>query len=328
MDQTGVHLVPSSSWTYEMQGSSDIAVVGAQDKRQITVCVAASLRGDLLPLQCIFQGKTIRALPTATPASIVARVDVTHSTNHWSTQETMQRWIIKVLLPHSERMIELYGLDADANMLLLLDCWAVHKSEEFRGWLKREHPRIHLVFVPANCTSKLQLADVALQRPFKSCITQSFNEWAAATIAEQIRTGEITGISSQLGMSALKPLVLQWCVDSWKGLRERKQLILHGWEQSCLNFFNINSEKRRLEAVELIALNKLDMRELPEGSEPAGDAEAESDEDDELDISTPRQFGKQSTRERKQPSMYGYFVDPTRIEIDSEPAAAAAASCR
>ena len=220
MDQTGVHLVSASSWTYEMVGSNDGAVVGAEDKRQITACVAASLRGDLLPLQLIFQGKTERSLPVSTYASAAARVDITHSNNHWSTQETMQRWIVRVLLPHTERMIELHSLDANAHILLLLDCWAVHKSAEFRGWLQQEHPRIHLVFVPANCTSKLQLADVALQRPFKSSITQSFNAWASATIAEQIKRGEVVGISAQLGMAALKPLVLQWCIESWKVLSQ------------------------------------------------------------------------------------------------------------
>ena len=324
MDQTGLNLVPASSWTYEMQGSSDVPVVGAEDKRQITVCVAASLRGDLLLLQCIFQGKTARSLPAATAASTAARVDLTCSSNHWSTQETMQRWVTKVLLPHAERMTELHQLDANPHMLLLLDCWAVHKSSEFRSWLNKEHPHIHLIFVPANCTSKLQLADVALQRPFKSSITQSCNEWAAATIAKQISQGELTGISAQLGMAALKPLVLQWCVDSWKGLRERKQLILDGWEQSCLKLFNFTSEKRRMDAVELVALNKLCMDEVPEGDESDGLAESDSD-DDELELSRPRQFGKQSTREKAPPKKLGYFVDPTRIEI--EPSTAAAACC-
>ena len=213
MDQTGVHLVSSSSWTYEMQGSSNIPVVGADDKRQITVCVAASLRGDLLPIQCIFQGKTTRSLPAPTPASIAARVDITQSSNHWSTQETMKRWVTNVLLPHSERMISLHQLDSDAHILLQLDCWSVHKSVTFRGWLEREHPRIHLVYVPANCTSKLQLADVALQRPFKSYITQSFNNWAAAAIAKQIHEEKVTGISSELGMANLKVFNLSF----WSG---------------------------------------------------------------------------------------------------------------
>jgi hypothetical protein len=237
----------------------------------------------------------------------------------------MQRWVTHVLLPHSERMISLHELDADANILLLLDAWAVHKSVEFRGWIATEHPRIHLVFVPANCTSRLQLADVALQRPFKSYITQSFSEWAAGIIAEQIAKGEIIGISSQLSMAILKPRVLQWCVDSWKGLRERKKLILDGWEQSCLSMFDINSEKRRREAVELIALKQLDAQELPEGTEPDGYESPDSEEDeDELDITKPRQFGKQSGRVRTQPKQFGYMLDPTHIEDDAQPSAAAA----
>ena len=62
MDQTGVHLVPAARWTYEEKNSSSIAVVGAEDKRQITACVASSLDGTLLPLQLIFQGKTPRSL--------------------------------------------------------------------------------------------------------------------------------------------------------------------------------------------------------------------------------------------------------------------------
>jgi hypothetical protein len=327
MDQTGVNLVSASSFTYEMVGSNDVAVVGAEDKRQITACVAASLRGDLLPLQLIFQGKTARSLPAATAASIAARVDITQSDNHWSTQQTMQGWITRVLLPHTERMIQLYELDADAHVLLLLDAWAVHRSAEFRVWLQREYPHIHLVYVPSNCTSKLQLADVALQRPFKSSITQSFCEWAAAAVAEQIRAGQVTGIAEQLGMKALKPLVLQWCIDSWSGLRERKQLILDGWEQSCCKLYNINSEQRRRDAVELIALKKLELDVLPDGSEPDGYAEDDDDEDVELDVSKPRTFGKQGERVRTQAKSFGYMVDPTRIELEQEfPAAAVAAA--
>jgi hypothetical protein len=311
-----------------MVGSSDVAVVGAEDKRQITACVAASLRGDLLPLQLIFQGKTDRCLPSTSAASIAARVDITHSDNHWSTQQTMQRWITRVLLPHSERIIEALSLDSDAHILLLLDAWAVHRSAEFRTWLQREHPRIHLVFVPANCTSKLQLADVALQRPFKHCIKQNFNDWAAAAIAAQIQCGEVIGIAEQLGMKTLKPLVLQWCIDSWRGLRERKQLILDGWEQSCTKLFNINSEHRRRDAVDMVALKMLELDVLPDGCEPDGYAEEEEEDDDEandeLDTSKPRVFGKQGTRQRTQTKVFGFMVDPTRIEIEPAPAAAAA----
>ena len=67
------------------------------------------------------------------------------------------------------------------------------------------------------------------------------------------------------------------------------------------------------------------MEALPEGTEPDGQAESESDQDDdELDTSKPRQFGKQTGRVRTQTKQFGYMLDPTHIEDDAEPAAAAA----
>ena len=94
-------------------------------------------------------------------------------------------------------------------------------------------------------------------------------------------------------------------------------MILDGWERSCLHLFNINSEQRRRDAVELVALKKLNIDVLPEGSEPDEDSEPGSeDESDDLDITKPRQFGKQSERARTQTKMFGYVIDSTRIEID------------
>lgn len=326
MDQTGVHLVPSASWTYEKVGSSSVAIVGADDKRQITACVAATLDGILLPLQLIFQGKTDRSLPRHSAASVAARIDLTHSDNHWSSQATMQRWVSAVLLIHTNRMIEAHQLDADAHVILVLDAWAVHKSEEFRSWISKEHPRIHLVFVPANCTSKLQVADVALQRPFKHGITQRFNEWAARTVAEQIREEKTAGLAALLTMSELKPLVLQWCSESWQDLRERRQVILDGWSKCCTSLYNVNSVLRREEAVHLVALKKLDTDVVPEETEPDGYIDSDSDTDDgndELDVTKPFTVGQRTGRKRTQAKPHGYMLDPTCIELDEDEAAAA-----
>lgn len=318
MDQTGVHLVPAADWTYEKIGSASVAIAGADDKRQITACVAASLRGDMLPLQLIFEGKTPRALPAHTAASLAARIDITHSPNHWSSQETMQRYITHVIMPHTTRMIELHGLDSDAHIVLLLDAWSVHKSKEFREWIAAQHPRIHLVYVPANCTSKLQLCDVALQRPFKHGITTRFNEWAAQVIAAQIDDKQIPNLNQKLTMGELKPLVLQWCCDSWNDLRERKQLILDGWERTVTGLYNVHSMQRRIEAVSAVALQQLVVNVAPEQDEPDGyvDSEPESDaEADELDLSKPVAAGKQSGRARFQTKPFGYQLDSSAIEI-------------
>ena len=61
--------------------------------------------------------------------------------------------------------------------------------------------------------------------------------------------------------------------------------------------------------MELVALNQLDLDVLPEGSEPDSCEELTSEEptseDDELDITKPRQFGRQSTRDRTQTKLFG-----------------------
>jgi hypothetical protein len=140
----------------------------------------------------------------------------------------------------------------------MLDAWAVHKSEEFRMYIRNQHPRIRLVFVPANCTSRLQVADVALQRPFKHGLTTRFNEWAAQEIRSKLVRGEATALASSLSMGILKPLVLQWCVTSWSDLRERRQLILDGWKKCCSSLFNVNDPAKRSEAVLAVAKKTLD----------------------------------------------------------------------
>ncbi len=61
---------------------------------------------------------------------------------------------------------------------------SVHISAEFRGFMKENFPHILLLFVPANCTSKLQVMDVVFQRPFKHAIHQLYNQFQATEIAK------------------------------------------------------------------------------------------------------------------------------------------------
>lgn len=62
-DQTGIKLVPCSSWTMEKQGEKRVEMVGVNDKRQITAVFCGTLLGDFLPIQLIYKGKTNRCHP-------------------------------------------------------------------------------------------------------------------------------------------------------------------------------------------------------------------------------------------------------------------------
>ena len=64
-DQTGIHLVPASSWTMDKRGSKQVEIKGVNDKRQITAVFCGSLTGDFLPIQVIYRikEKQIGAIP-------------------------------------------------------------------------------------------------------------------------------------------------------------------------------------------------------------------------------------------------------------------------
>jgi hypothetical protein len=256
-----------------------VKVIGADDKRQITVCIGSSLDGDLLPPQLIFQGKTTACHPPTTDTSLASHAHITHSDNHWSTQETMQQWVKEVLIPYADRRIFEHTLPYDSKIVLVLDVWAVHKSEEFRLFLRTYFPRIHLVFVPANCTSELQVADVILQRPFKHGVRLRFNKWAALILKEQIESGELVGLSPFLKMSSIKPLCLQWIMESWSRLAD----------------------------------------ETEDANEEESDTEEEDDDKDELDVMKERAYGtRKSERKRTAPIAFGFQINSQQIAMSED----------
>ena len=62
-DQTVINYVPVSNWTMAKQGSKKVKIAEVDDKWQISVVLAGSLTGELLPLQLVYQGKTKQCFP-------------------------------------------------------------------------------------------------------------------------------------------------------------------------------------------------------------------------------------------------------------------------
>ncbi len=72
-------------------------------------------------------------------------------------------------------MIKEHDLLADAKMILYLDSWSVHCSQEFWdwiNWIKTEHPEIVVLYIPTGCICLFQPCDVGLQRLFKHTVKQ------------------------------------------------------------------------------------------------------------------------------------------------------------
>ncbi len=195
--------------------------------------VSSVASGDLLPLQLIFQGKTT-VVVLKDPGAVAARAKgwhLTMSSNHWSNQQTMREFVDQVIMPwHAKQCEELGRASSSQHYIWNIDCWKVHISEEFRGWLKENHSLLHLVFVPANCISKLQVTDVVLERPFKHRFHTQFNLWQSQQVACQVFNGvQPDNIQLQLGIKELRCHLVGWLMGSWEELTGLKQMIRKGW---------------------------------------------------------------------------------------------------
>jgi hypothetical protein len=92
----------------------------------------------------------------------------------------------KILSPFRVSQIKVLELEEDQEMVWLIDYWSMHINKNFRAWMKRTHPKIHLLFIPANCTSIFQPTDVIFQQPFKHAFCQEFNKFTMEVITKQL----------------------------------------------------------------------------------------------------------------------------------------------
>ena len=78
--------------------------------------------------------------------------------------------------------------------------------------MKDNYLQVHVLYIPANCTSIYQPADFILQRPFKHVFRQDFNKFTMSMITNQIETN--SNIKVDFKMFTLKPLLCVWLFTS------------------------------------------------------------------------------------------------------------------
>lgn len=233
LDHTGVRLVPCGNYTYEECGRRDIKEVSIDDKRQVTVLLGSAADGCMLPPQVIYAGTTDGCLPPKqfTDPCTDLGWNFTFTANHWASMDTTKQALEQLLQNwYQQRCIQLGKEPGQQKMILLVDCWAVHCSREFRSWVARNFPWIILLFVPPNMTSVCQPADTGLQKPFKDGIKLGYNRWLAERYNNNPDERKVP-----LGMRAIKGPSLGWMLDSWLNLAAQPSMVLSAWAAAGLD---------------------------------------------------------------------------------------------
>lgn len=188
-NETGWKIAPNNLHTWAESGSDNIQVkCQDDDKKSLTVMATVSASGTRLPLFVISKGATERS--ERSQIGDIYPHFTSHSTASWMTTECFKEYL-SMLREQYKGGEELY---------LILDSFSVHKSaavQEFATGLN-----IHLMFIPAGMTDKLQPLDVRIFGVMKS-IARSYLVREMQELADQ-----------KIGM----PKAIQILVRSWEQL--------------------------------------------------------------------------------------------------------------
>ena len=226
-DQTGIKLVPSSSWTMAQQGSRRVEMSGVGDKRQITAIYCRTILGDFLPLQLIYQGKTPRCHPHY---KFPPEWSITHSPKHWSNEQTMLEYIDHIIVPYIERVRQ--ELDECKPALVIMDNFKGQVTEKVISVLELHD--IHTCLLPPNTTDVLQPMDISVNKPAKDFLRIKFQQWYSAQIVEQLEERGDDAVIEPISLahSILKEVEAQWLMQMFEHFENNPQIIVNGFIRS------------------------------------------------------------------------------------------------
>lgn len=227
-DQTQIIYVPGNRMTWSQTGAKQVGMVGMDEKRAFTLVVGVTADGSLLPFQAVFVGKTKVSVPSATDSpnyddTIDAgfKFECSGTATYWSNQQTMRAYVNDILAPYFERKKRENGLPPTQKSLVQLDVWSVHRSAEFREWMRKNHPTIILDYVPGGCTGVHQPCDVGIQRPLKLSIRKTYHEDVVEDLLSDANKGTSTPKLKE-GLKDLRDRTPRWMWNAYKALDDKK----------------------------------------------------------------------------------------------------------
>jgi len=183
-DETGIVVGAKPSTTIELVGSKDVSVNGYGNKAQVTALQCVSADGDLLKAQLIYPGKTSAVHPTF--GAPLEYVEHDHSSSHWSTGDTLTRWIDTILMPHVRRKRLELKLPNNQVALLLFDAYKAHFMPSILVKLAKEFIRV--IPIEPGYTSELQPCDqpCGINRMLKPALYSAVDHLLTSKICRQL----------------------------------------------------------------------------------------------------------------------------------------------
>lgn len=221
LDQTQTIYSDGFVLTYAERGAKQVSVVGAEEKRAFTLLAGIAGGGEVLPLQAIYQGGTNRSLPRQDspfyPEAVKLgfRFEPSKTDTYWSTQETMELYVKHILVPYFNKHKQALKRP-NQRCIWLIDVWSVHRSVDFRKFMKDNYPWIIVLYVPGGCTGIFQPCDVGIQRVLKHAIQRTAHAHIVQETIERLDEGvepEQVLLTKKVG--DLRDRSVEWIVNGY-----------------------------------------------------------------------------------------------------------------
>lgn len=173
-------------------------------------------------------------------------------------------------------MIKQHTLDREVHekMIIILDCWSVHRGKALAAHIKVTFPWLILIFIPANCTCSLnylsllyikliyiiavfQPCDVGLQRVVKHIIRREASKFFVTEVREQLKTGTLpTNIKLSNQLSILRNQTPSWLMNAIDYLNDNPILAKKAWSNCQTGKWNLSYECVTSRAAKIALLDK------------------------------------------------------------------------
>jgi hypothetical protein len=247
IDQTQVVVQDTGASTFEEEGAKQVDITGKEEKRAWTAVVGVSASGNPLPLQIIMKGATSASLPRADAPGMAEAlrrgfVFSTNPKNYWSSLLLMKTYVESILVPYWRRKMDELALPHDQPCILQLDVWSVHRSAEFRLYMRNTWPWITLDFVPGGCTGIWQPCDVGIQRPFKLAIKRAQLEDVVAETMSQLGKDDHNGhVKLDVTIGTLRKRSVAWLLAAHDAISDAES-VRKAFEHCVVGSFNLSHE--------------------------------------------------------------------------------------
>jgi hypothetical protein len=221
MDQTPLPFILDDGKTYDIKGVKEVWAQSGQsglDKRQATVQLTVFADGiDRVRPTLIFKGKGLR-IATKEKQSYDKRVRVMFQEKAWCDEEIMKEWINTEWSNPFTNLIR-------SKKILLADVHRAQQTDGVKALLTKK--MTSLCNIPPGCTSRVQVVDVMVNKPFKDEVRRLFEDHLDKNLESYVE--------GKISASARRVLMTKWVGAAWSKVGKMKESIVRSFKKCGLS---------------------------------------------------------------------------------------------